>query len=277
VHYHIIAALDALGATNTGAIVPDLLRSLPTDTDRALLPGNDDYETLTGRVIRRSGLQTAVIETCLALLGDPQATRQPDLEKAIRVTHGAWGGKPDAENRAAQILSLVCRDRAFEPRIRAALERYWNQPVTIARVYDTGIPVVDQLPVRHWVSFFLARTLGYLEDARSAGMLVRLLDESAPEAAAGRPDPLGPGVLFLHNDLTPCWRAEVAWALGRIGDARAQPVLLKTIANLENATDTRYAAAVAARRIADPAGLDALHRLAKDYPEISVRRALLRH
>ncbi len=277
VHYHIIAALDALGATNTDAIVPDLLRSLPTDTDRALLPGNDDYETLTGRVIRRSGLQTAVIETCLALLGDPQATRQPDLEKAIRVTHGAWGGKPDAENRAAQILSLVCRDRAFEPRIRAALERYWNQPVTIARVYDTGIPVVDQLPVRHWVSFFLARTLGYLEDARSAGMLVRLLDESAPEAAAGRPDPLGPGVLFLHNDLTPCWRAEVAWALGRIGDARAQPVLLKTIANLENATDTRYAAAVAAHQLADPAGRDALHRLAKDYPEISVRSALLRH
>jgi HEAT repeat protein len=102
-----------------------------------------------------------------------------------------------------------------------------------------------------------------------------MLDKSAPEAASGRPDPLGPGVLFLHDDLTPCWRAEVAWALGRIGDARAQAVLLKTIANLENATDTRYAAAVAASRLADAAGLAELHRLAADYPEISVRRALL--
>ncbi|MCX6866909.1 MAG: HEAT repeat domain-containing protein, partial [Verrucomicrobia bacterium] len=276
VHYYIIEALDALGATNTGTIVPDLLRSLPTDTDRALLPGNDDCETLTGRVIRRSGRQVAVIETCLAILGDTRATRQPDIEKAIRVTHAAWGGKPDAENRAAQILSLVCRDRAFEPRIREALARYWNQPVSIPRVYDTGIPVVNQLPVRHWVSFFLARSLGNLGDPQSAAMLVKVLDESVPEAATGRPDPLGPGVLFLHNDLTPCWRAEVAWALGCIGDARAQPVLLKTIANLENATDTRYAAAIAAGQLADPSGLAALHRLAQDYPEISIRRALLR-
>jgi HEAT repeat protein len=82
-------------------------------------------------------------------------------------------------------------------------------------------------------------------------------------------------VLFLHNDLTPCWRAEVAWALGRIGEARAFPVLLKTIANLDNATDTRYAAAIAAGQLADAAGLAELRRLAQDYPEISVRRALL--
>jgi HEAT repeat protein len=83
-------------------------------------------------------------------------------------------------------------------------------------------------------------------------------------------------VLFLHNDLTPCWRAEVAWALGRIGDARAQTVLLKTITNLQNATDTRYAAAIAAGQLADAAGLAELHRLAHDYPEISVRHALLK-
>jgi HEAT repeat protein len=64
--------------------------------------------------------------------------------------------------------------------------------------------------------------------------------------------------------------------LGRLGDARALPVLLKIIGNLENATDTRYAAAIAAGQLADPAGLAELHRLAQDYPEISVRRALLR-
>ena len=275
VHYYIIEALDACGATNAASIVPDLIRSVPTDPDRALLPGNDDYETLAGRVIRRNGQAAAVTDTCLAILGDPQATKQPDIEKAIASVHASWAGTPDLQNRAAHILSLVCRERAFEPRLRQALDRYWKLPVAIPRVFDTGIPVVNKLPVRHWVSFFLARTLGNLADAQSMAALVKLLDESPAEAAGGRPDPLGPGVLFLHNDLTPCWRAEVAWALGRIGDARALPVLLKTIANLENATDTRYAAAIAAGQVADAAGLTELHRLAKDYPEISVRRALL--
>ncbi len=275
VHYLIIEALDATGATNTAAILPHLIRSVPTDPDRALLPGNDDCETLVGRVIRRSGQAVMVTETCLALLGDPRATKQPGIEKAIATTHAAWGGKPDPENRAAQILSLVCRDRSFEPRISKAIERYWIQPVDIPRVFDTGIPVVTKLPARHWVCFYLVRALGNLGDARSVQMLVKVLQDSAPEAASGRPDPLGPGVLFLHNDLTPCWRAEVAWTLGRLGDSRAQPVLLKTVANLQNATDTRYAAAIAAAQLANAAGLTELRRLAQDYPEISVRRALL--
>jgi HEAT repeat protein len=274
-HYYIIEALDALGTVGTASIVPDLIRSVPTDPDRALLPGNDDYETLVGRVIRRSGQEPAVTETCLALLGDPQATKHPALATAMGSTHASWAGTPDPQNRAAQILSLVCRDRALAPRIRQALERYWQQAVDIPRVFDTGIPVVTKLPARHWVSFFLARSLGNLGDAGSVAMLVKVLEDAAPEAASGRPDPLGPGVLFLHNDLTPCWRAEVAWALGRIGDARALPVLLKTIGNLDNATDTRYAAAIAAGQLADPAALAQLHRLAQDYPEISVRRALL--
>ncbi|MBM4050460.1 MAG: HEAT repeat domain-containing protein, partial [Planctomycetes bacterium] len=89
------------------------------------------------------------------------------------------------------------------------------------------------------------------------------------------PDPLGPGVLFLHNDLTPCWRAAVAWALGRIGDRRAAPTLLKTVADLANAPDTRHAAAEALGRLADPAHLDPIRQLAATYPEVSTRRALL--
>ena len=275
VHSAIIEALDAGGVKSTAPIVPDLVRSVPTDMDRALLPGNDDYETLVGRVIRRSGRESEVMETCLAILGDPQAKQQAEIAKAIGTTHQAWGGKPGPENRAAQILSLVCRDRSYELRIREALQRYWNLPVDIPRVFDTGIPVVTKLPACHWVSFFLARTLGNLADPRSVDMLVKTLADSPPEAAKGRPDPLGPGVLFLHNDLTPCWRAEVAWALGKTGDSRALPVLLKTITNFDNATDTRYAAAIAAGRLANAAGLTELHRLGKDYPEVSVRHALL--
>lgn len=275
VHSFIIEALDSLGSTRTTPIVPHLLRSVPTDPDRALFPANDDYETLTGRIIRRGGAEAAVVETCLAVLGDPAAARSEPIAQALAATHQAWAGKPDPENRAAQILSMVCRDRTYEPRIRAAFGRYQQRTNDIPRVFDHGIPVVTKLPIRHWVCFFLARSLGNLSDPRSLDALLAALDRSPPEAAGGRPDPLGPGVLFLHEDLTPCWRAAVAWALGQIGDARAVPVLLRTVSALENATDTRHMAARALQRIADPSALGALQSVAAAYPEVSTRRVLL--
>lgn len=275
VHYLITEALDAIGSTRATPIVPHLIRSVPTDTDRALFPENDDYETLIGRVIRRSGAEAVVVETCLSILGDANAVPTDAIAQAIGATHPAWGGKPDPENRAAQILSLACRDRKFEPQLRAALERYRARTNDIPRVFDTGIPVATRLPVKHWVCFFLSRTLGQLAAPQSADFLIATLEGSPTEAALGRPDPLGPGVLFLHHDLTPCWRAAMAWALGRIADPRAVPVLLKIVRDLDNATDTRHAAAEALGRIADPASLSTLRQLAADYPEVSTRRALL--
>lgn len=274
-HYFVLEALDAMGSTRVAGIVPHLIRAVPTDPDRALLPGNDDYEALTGRVIRRAGAEATVVETCLALLGDSQAARSAQIAQAIAATHQAWAGKPDPENRAAQMLSLVCRDRKYEPRLRAALERYRSRTNDIPRLFDTGIPVVTKLPVKHWVCFFLARTLGNLAMPDSSAALIAALEQSATESAPGHPDPLGPGVLFLHDDLTPCWRAGVAWALGRIGDRSAVPVLLKTVRNLNNAPDTRYAAAEALKRMADPNVTENIRKLAMDYPEIATRKVLL--
>jgi HEAT repeat protein len=275
VHYLIAAALDSLDSTRAQAILPQLIRALPVDQDRALLLENDDCETLTGRVLRRHGAEAAVAETCLALLGDERAARDAVWEQAVSTTHRCWGGHPGPEIRAAQVLSLVVRDPKYAPAILAALERYQAQPVTIPRVFDKGIPVVLELPLKHWVCFFLARALGNLSDPESAAPLIAVLEHSPPEAADGHPDPLGPGVLFLHNDLTPCWRAAVAWALGRIGDRRAVPVLMAVVANLDNAPDTRHTAAEALGRLADPADADALHALADGYPEESTRRALV--
>jgi hypothetical protein len=240
-----------------------------------LLP-NDDYETLAGRVIRRQGAEAPVVETCLALLGDAGAKTEPGFADAIGRVHRCWAGHPDRQNRAAQILSMVCRDPRYEPRVRAAFERYRAKPTKIPRVFDKGIPVVQSLPARHWVCFYLARTLGNLRDPQSVAPLVAALAQSKPEAASGRPDPLGPGVLFLHNDLTPCWRAAVAWALGELGDKRAVDVLLKIAGDLQNATDTRHAAAEALGRIADPDSAPALRTLAAACPETSVKLALHR-
>ena len=275
VHYFVIEALDRLGSTAAASIVPDIIRSVPIDPDRALLLGSDDYETLAGRVIRRHGAEAAVMETCLSILGDPSAKRDKAIEEAVSTTIRCWGGHPGPENRAAQILSMVCRDRKYEPRIRAAFDRYRAKPTGIPRVFDTGIPVVLELPTERWVCFFLARSLGNLADPKSIDTLIAVLDKEPTEAAGGRPDPLGPGVLFIHNDLTPCWRAAAAWALGRIGDRRAVAALLAVVGNLENATDTRHAAAEALGRIGDPASLEPMQRLGADYPEVSTRRALL--
>jgi HEAT repeat protein len=275
VHYLIAAALDAQGSTRARDILPHLIRSLPVDQDRALLLENDDCETLTGRVIRRHGAEAAVAETCLAILGDAQAARDAVLEQAISTTHRCWGGHPGPEIRAAQVLSLVCRDPQYAPAILAAFERYRAQPVNIPRVFDKGIPVVLELPLKHWVCFYLARALGNLADPQTAAPLVSVLETSPSEASGGHPDPLGPGVLFLHNDLTPCWRAAVAWALGRIGDRRAVPVLMSIVGNLDNAPDTRHTAAEALGRLAGPADADALGALADGYPEESTRRALV--
>jgi HEAT repeat protein len=274
-HYRILEALDARSCTNAAAIVPAIIRSVPTDPDRALLSGNDDYEALAGRLIRRSSLGPAVVETCLALLGDPVAAQDSAVAAALSAVHGAWAGTPTAENRAAQILSCVLRDPAQEPRVRAAFERYRSMGSDIPRVFDTGIPVVLKLPVKHWVCFYLARALGNLADPRSVDTLMASLSGQPAEAAAGRPDPLGPGHLFLHNDLTPCWRAETAWALGRIGDRRAAPALLAVLEQMENAPDTRFAAAEALRSLGEPSALVRMAELAADYPEVSIRDILL--
>ena len=276
-HSFILEALDALESTQAAAIVPAIIRSVPTDFDRALFPANDDYETLAGRVIRRNDPQASVTETCLAILGDPKAARTPEIATAIGAVHGAWGGTPTLEIRAAQILSLTCRDQALEPRVRASLDRYRNQPPSdIPRVFSTGIPVINKLPVKNWVCFFLARNLGHLAAKDSMEALLAVLEQTPPEAASGFPDPTGPGVLFLHNDLTPCYRAEAAWALGRIRDPRATPLLLKVVGDLTNAPDTRYAAAVALQQTSDDAVHPQIKKLAANYPDIATRKELLR-
>jgi HEAT repeat protein len=124
--------------------------------------------------------------------------------------------------------------------------------------------------------FFLARSLGNLDDPRPTNAFVTAhWSNPRRRPCWGFPDPLTPDLLFLHNDPPPCWRAATAWALGRIGDPRALPALLKTIADLRNAIDTRYAAAEALAGMTDAGTLATIRQLAADYPEVSTQRALL--
>ncbi|MCY2994868.1 MAG: HEAT repeat domain-containing protein [Planctomycetota bacterium] len=245
---------------------------MPTDPDRALILDSDACETMIGRVVQHGGRADEVIKTCLAVLGDPQAKPAEDLKAAVAWCPWAWAGTLDAECRAAQVLSAVCCNARFEPQIRAAFDRYRaEQPKEIVRTLSAPGP----MPKRNWVSFFLARTLARLGDPNSVPSLMACLEQNPPEAAWGRPKPYEPIVHYLQNDYTPCYRAAAAFALGRIGDKRAVPALLKVVGDFANAVDTRHAAAEALARIADPTSVAQLQQLAHDYPEVSTRRALL--
>lgn len=276
VHARMIESLNRIGSTATGPIVPHLIRSVPTDSDRALFLETDTYELLVGRLIRRSGRANEVIETCLALLGDPAAKANSELQQALELTFNAWAGKPSAENRAAQILSAVCRDSRHEPAVRAAYERYRAMPEELPdRALGAQKLLHVTMPQRHWVLFFLGRTLGNLRDPAAVDTLLASLAPELHEARHGRPDPAAPNVHLLQLDPTPCWRGAAAWALGRIGDSRATDTLLAVVTDMNNAVDTRHAAAKALGGIANPQVIPAIRSLAEKYPEVSTRKALL--
>jgi HEAT repeat protein len=276
IHARVIEALDWIGSTRAGPIVPQLIRSVPTDPDRALFLETDTYELLVGRVIRRSGRAQELIRTCLAILGDPQAQRSRDLEQALGAAFNAWAGRPASDSRAAQLLASVCRDPGYEPAIRAAYERYRTRAEeTFPRALNHPKVFEVELPHRHWVLFYLGRALGNLGHTASVETLLASLAPELHEARHGRPSPAEPNIHLLQLEVTPCWRAAAAWALGRIGDSRVVPTLLEVVANLDNAVDTRYAAAEALGRIADPSSMAAIAQLAAGYPEVSTRRKLL--
>ncbi|MFU8893739.1 MAG: HEAT repeat domain-containing protein [Luteolibacter sp.] len=275
-HARIIESLNRIGSSAAGPIVPHVIRSVPTDPDRALFLQSDTYEVLVGRLIVRSGRADEVIETCLAILGDPQAQANDEIQEALWHTFNAWAGKPSLENRAAQILSAVCRDRKHAHAVQAAYERYRASAEELPdRALGAEKHFRVNMPQRNWVLFFLGRTLGNLGDPASVGTLLASLTPELNEARHGRPNPADPNVHLLQIEPTPCWRAASAWALGRIGDPRATTTLLDVVANMENAVDTRHAAAGALAGTARREHLEAIASLAETYPEVSTRKALL--
>ena len=258
-HYRIVEALDAIGSRDLAAIVPHILRSVPIDSDRGILLENDGYETLTSRVVQRSGRASAVIETCLAVLGDPDAKPDEGLKAAVTASPPARSTKPLCpESRAAHIASVVCLDRRFAARLRAAFNRY---------------RATKPSRKRSWTCFFLARTLGKARDRGSVGALLAAVEKDPTEVSQGLETP--PNV-FIYKAMTPFYRAAAAHALGRIGEARVVPALMRSVANFDNALDVRHSAAQALAMLCEGTHLTALEKLAADYPEITTRRILLR-
>jgi HEAT repeat protein len=258
VHYRILEALDRMETTDTAALVSTFLRSVPIDKDRGLLYELDAYETLAARVIRRSGSAPAVVETCLAQLGDPEAKVSGELAPAVAYCPHAQGHirqhAPPA--RAAQLLSIVCQDTAYAPRIRARLEEFVAQP---------------ESETRSWVCFFLARSLGQLRDRDSLPLLRKLLVETPSEAELGMNPPPNH---WPFQAMKPFYRSAVADSLGRFGDRAALSDLLRSVSDYRNAPAVRRQCAVSLGRLASAGDLDLLRPLAETYPELATRRCL---
>jgi hypothetical protein len=257
-HYRILEALDAMASTEAAGLTGQILRSVPMDPDRGLLFEDDDYEKVSARVIHRSGTASAVLETCLSVLGDPAAKADAALADAVTASPPAestGGVGPPA--RAAQLLCVVALDPVVAPRIRAAFERYRAQAPSAER---------------SWTCFFLARALGKLRDTGSVEVLRASLDTDMREADFGIADP--PNV-FLHEAMTPVYRAAVADALGRIGDLAAYPSLWATATDYDRSVmDVRQAAARALGGTAGESNLGELAKLAREYPEAITQMTL---
>jgi HEAT repeat protein len=271
-HFRILDVLDRIGSAKTAGLVPAIIRSLPIDVDRQLLFELDDYELMAGRVVKRSGCEDKVVETCLALLGDTKAVADDTFKPSVSKLYRAFAGRPKLENRAAQVLSILCTDRKYEPRIRAVFNRYRERKRD--PLFRTS-KIRSLVPDRPWVLFYTARLLGKLADPGSSACLISALDKDPAEAAFGRPAPDSIWVGMLQEDNTPCYRAAAAYALGRIGKRSATDVLIKTLVNMDNALDVRHASATALKRIADDKTIQAIVKLAANYPDVSVKKVLL--
>jgi HEAT repeat protein len=274
VHLRLIEAFDKMGTKGHPELTPHLITCVPTDFDRALFLRNDATEKLIGRVIRNQGSETAVVETCLKILGDPTTNASPAIATAIRTVHSAWAGTPTPEIRSSHILSLVCANQAFTPRLQDAYLRYMAITNPLPRAIVGELPVIKNMPVRHWNCFYLARALGNLKDPQALPALLKGL-ASPGEYTFGYPNPIDADVLFMHKDMTPCWRASAAHALGEIGDARAIPALLKTVNTPSNALDTRHAAATALGLLGDASLVSTLNKQLDRCEETSMRQALI--
>jgi len=257
-HYRILEAFDAMGSRDLSELVGKIVRSVPLDTDRALLFEPDGYETLACRVVQRTGRTSEVMETALSVLGDKSAKAVGELKAAVTASPPARSTKPlSPEPRAAQIASVVCVGPRYAARLRAALNRYRASRPSRKR---------------SWTCFFLTRALAKLRDKGSVATLLDVISKDPTEASQGlNPPPTH----ILYKAMKPFHRAAAAHALGEIGDARAVPGLIKLVIDFDNAPSVRRRAAEALGKIGDTASLPRLRKIADDYPELATRRALL--
>ncbi|MBT3198876.1 MAG: hypothetical protein HN350_03075 [Phycisphaerales bacterium] len=261
-YFRMLEALERMNSKAGAPLAGQLVESLQSDKDRGLLYELDTYEKLVGRTVKRIGRMDDVVEACLAVLGDKSGNTKPDaaLTKSVSKAPHNEGHirRHSAQARAAQVISIVCMDLKYAPRIRKVLMAH-----RAAKASET----------RAWVCFMLTRTLGRLGDTGSIDLFIEMLAKGPTEASLGlNPPPAH----IIYKAWRPFHRPAAAWSLGQLKAKQATPTLLKTVQELGNASSTREQAAAALGKIGDKTTLTELKKIAEEYPELMTRRALLR-
>jgi len=120
-----------------------------------------------------------VVEACFQVLGEEGvATTAADPELIAAVSHPphneAHIRKHTAQSRAAQVLSIVCMEAKYAPRIRGVLQKVRADAASETRA---------------WCCFMLTRCLGRLGDAGSIDLLIDMLENGPTEASLGKNPP----------------------------------------------------------------------------------------
>lgn len=154
------------------------------------------------------------------------------------------------------MLSVICLDPSWAPRIRARAEAYWQQSPS---------------EERSWVCFMLLRALGNLRDPGAATFARTVLEREPNEASFGLNPPPDH---WVFKAMRPFHRAAAAYAAGQVADASAAPLLLSLLDDFGSAPGVRQQAAIALGKAAPQNCLPEMRRLAAQYPEWATRRSL---
>jgi HEAT repeat protein len=145
----------------------------------------------------------------------------------------------------------------------------------LKRVPDGGSP--DECR-QGLAAVYIGRALGKLGSREVVPALIELVRETPPERESG----LRNKAYLRDSSRTPCddylaraprRKAAYCYALGRLGDERAVPVLAEVLAEPRHVLETRYAAAVALGMIGPPSAVNTLTRAKQDDIATTVRRA----
>jgi HEAT repeat protein len=250
----VLLALDRLGSTRTGPLLPDLVAHMGQITYRSQPDDvmNDDLQPVQragANLIRRSGLAPAFIEAVLQELED---TMQPPVPHAPKPeTPAEWNGlfqrmrselrpgfvREDGVTTSQPVVALcyLADDPALAPRLIPLL----RHPALVVRVY-------------------VALSLGRLRAHQAVPALAAVIREGYDFSDSVA---LASGKHFDRSQ-TVRWRGFLCMALGRLGGPEARILLESLAADPAQPRDIRYSAVVGLRFIADPASLPVLRRVA---------------
>jgi HEAT repeat protein len=228
-------------------ISPYLVANLPTSWDSGVFYEIEAAQLVTAYLLERAGMRQKIIDIAFEaagrisrerprITGDEKTPEEIIRKLALRM----YGDVPDI----ATWLPAFCR-HSDVPRLIEMLE------------HPDG-----------WISINSAKALMFIGDQRAVEPIAGLLRESKTEAEWGYSGALEHAE---YDDPAPRRREAFIMALGRLGAAQHDQLLIKILTDQRNVLEMHHAAALALDELGTPEGLAALKHAEADHPFHSVR------